>query len=217
MVLINIIGSNAIGKSTRVTTLVDFLDQYDFSVIQYDTPAKGLKEVGKLYETPQGKIFVYGNYQEKKKIWIGLDNAYLSKLEDRLNFMKYMSELGCDTFIQEGYFNNGSKKMTMNEIKDFGISSYKYFFFLYNEVQEYIDRTNGRTGNSRNEDWALNSAGWKNNLANFKMRDFYLEALKKDSGCSVYSLTKDEPKDYFVTKFFNRKHEIKQKEQISIF
>jgi hypothetical protein len=125
--------------------------------------------------------------------------------------MKHMSELGCDTFIQEGYFNNASKKMTLREMKNYGISSYKYFFFLYTEIQDYIERTNIRTGNSRNEEWAIDSRGWKTNIYNFEIMDFYIEAIKSDKNCSVYSLTKDEPKDYFVTKFFNCKHKIKQK------
>lgn len=205
MKLININGANATGKSTRVATLVDYLDNnYDVELVHRDC-RNGYKEVGRIY----GEYFVMGR-PTKKGLWAGIDLADYSSIQSRYDLYKDIHESYPQVkyFIQEGYFNNTSKTTTKEVLKDYGVDSYSYYYILYDDIQDFINRCNGRTGQDRGEDWALESAGWKKNILYKDIYKIYNDL--NEENCKAVLVDFESPKDYFVTEFFNTNHEKKE-------
>lgn len=203
MKLININGANATGKSTRVTTLIKYLEENFKAELIYKNCKNGYKEIGRIYKD----YFIMGRFN-KKGVWVGLDLADYSTLQSRLDLYKEISSEYPEVkyFVQEGYFNNASKNTTSDILKEYGVNSYHYYYIIYSDIEDYIDRCNGRTGLNRDLDWAKNSAGWKNNQNLYSIMDVY-DKLNEPNG-NTTKVDINAPKDYFVREFFDRTFEV---------
>lgn len=202
MKLINIIGANATGKSTRVSTFIRFLDSKEQPTLVFKNCRNGYKEIGRIY----GDYFFLGRFNSKG-VWVGLDTSDFSTQQSKLNLYKEikLEYPEIQFFIQEGYFNNSSKTLTKELLSKYGVDSYKYYFFIYDDIQDYISRCSNRTGQEKDFQWATKSAGWKANL-NFSVVFEFYKNLNED-GCSLKKVKFDEPLDFFVREFFNQEFE----------
>jgi|SaaInl8_200m_RNA_FD_contig_81_619839_length_10764_multi_4_in_0_out_0_4 hypothetical protein len=214
--IVNIGGSNGIGKSTRMNVLVNYMEEnYGKTDFEYDiTKGKDPKIIHKIVGfTSNGYLFIGGKTQ--KGGWVGWDKADFSSWGKRIALYKdiYDNYSDIHTIVVEGYFNNrsaqGSPKAIRAGVSENAVS--KNYVFLYDDIQEYIDRTNGRTGKDRGIEWAEKSSGWNDNAVFERFSKVYLEENIGEDTCTV--LNKDEPKDYFVKEFFGESVEVQEYKQ----
>jgi energy-coupling factor transporter ATP-binding protein EcfA2 len=201
---VNILGGNASGKSTRVTCLVKFLGEKFGEpelVFHHSMKTKKDAEVGRIYKTSIGNMFILGRFNKKGK-WVGLDTADFSTYDSRYAFIKYMFDnYDISYFIQEGYFNNRGYAFTLEKVLDNGAKVDKTieFFFLYEDVKDFQRRTNERTGKDRDLDWAENAPGWRDNLTQTRV---FNELKESETKTVLEKVSIDVPRDYFVEYFF---------------
>ncbi len=216
--VINIGGTNGIGKSTRMNILVEYVknkfksEPFMYNITKGKDPKIINKDVG---FTAGGYLFIGSKTQ--KGSWVGWDKADFSSWTKRIAMYKDIYENYPDihTIIVEGYFNNrsaqGSPKAIREQISP-NIANENYIF-LYNNINEFIERTNGRTGKSRGLDWAENSSGWKDNAVFLKYSKLYIK--ENQGGDKTVILNKDEDKDYFVKELFKESYGIEVIEEVS--
>ena len=201
-------GTNGLGKSTRVNALVEYLGK-DYKEISYtflkttkktpDGVMTTVKNIGRYY--PEKKTFIMGS-KNKKGVWVGLDNADITTFDDKYEFYKWIQKEYPDLeyFIQEGYFNNRSMRSSPDANRELFKSSHTVIF-IYDNVEEFLERCSGRTGKDKTLDWALNSTGWGDNGTCENLYNRYLvEVCDKHT---VESYKKDAPKDLLVNIIFN--------------
>jgi len=205
---INVLGSNATGKSTRITRLIEYLDKEygdPTFVIYYSMKAKKEVEIGRIYNTSLGKMFILGRFNTSKK-WISLDTSDFTTQESRFNFIKHMfKNYDINYFIQEGFFNNRGKVFTYEALKKRNINVDKAIevFFLYDDIEHYLLRTNGRTGKNRRLDWAEKSQGWRDNLGQRKhLEELKLMKCNGETETELYDVSPFEREDFFVNFLF---------------
>ena len=216
MKIINIMGSNGIGKSTRVNVLLEYMktkhtvNDFEYNII--DKTGKNVrKTVGQLFSN--GTLIV--GKKNKANNWVSWDTADFSSWDKRISFFKDLNDNypNVKIVIAEGYFNNKTMRASPNALrKATGCDSCSIYVFLYDEIDEFIERCNNRTGKNRGLDWAENSAGWRDNCGTRKLIDKY--KLDNDKNDIINLLGKDEPRDYFVTEFFNDNFEVIEKEEV---
>lgn len=221
MKLSNIMGTNALGKSTRINCLVDYLGE-DYEEVSYTFLRKSkaepdgvmttIQNIGRYYK--KHKILIVGR-KNNSGVWVGLDTADLNNWGSKIEFYTRIinKELPYDIehIIQEGYFNNTSMQGSPNALKTIGFTSADFYIFIYDTVDEYLERCNSRSGKIRDIDWAKNSPGWKDNTTYSNTLKNYKK--EEDSNFVVYKLCKDEHVDYFVRKLFNDTHEYNMEKQ----
>ena len=212
MTIINIMGSNAIGKSTRVNVLVEYLaSKFDYTNFKYnitdESNKKVYKTIGRLYSN--GYLII--GKKNKQNIWSSWDLADFSSWDKRISFFKDINDNypNVEVIIAEGYFNNRTMRASPNSLRnETGCDNCKIYGFIYNDISEYVERCDNRTGKIRGVEWAKQSSGWEDNKSFSNVIEKYkLENNPKDV---VKSLNKDEPKDYFVKELFNDNFEIKE-------
>lgn len=208
--LINILGTNGSGKSTRTDLLVKYLDSKKTPELVMMDCKNGYKEIGRIYDS----IFILGRFNKSGK-WIGLDLADFTTGQSRLDLYKYISEAypNVEIFLQEGYFNNGSKHTNKEHLLNYGVDSYSYYFFIYDNMQQFIERCNGRTGKERGEEWAINSAGWRDNTTFLKLYEYYSEL--NEENCIVYKCNIHAPKDLLIQELFNTTFIVEEQEIVT--
>lgn len=209
--IINIGGSNAIGKSTRMNVLIEYMEAkfgsepFSYDITKGKDPTIIHKEVG---FTSNGFLFI--GSKKKTGGWVGWDKADFSSWTKRIALYKdiYDNYPDIHTIIVEGYFNNrsaqGAPKAIREQVGENAIS--RNWVFLYDNIQEFIDRTNGRTGKDRGLDWAENSSGWQDNEVFKKYAKLYQEENQGKDETLIFN--KDEPEDLFVQILFNENMEI---------
>ncbi len=211
--IINIGGTNGIGKSTRMNILVEYAqnkfksEPFIYDITKGKDPKIINKEVG---FTADGYLFV--GTKTRAGGWVGWDKADFSSWTKRIALYKdiYDNYPDIHTIIVEGYFNNrsaqGGPKAIREQVSENAVS--KNYIFLYDNINEYIERTNGRTGKTRGLEWAEQSSGWADNAVFDKYSKLYIEENQGDDITVI--LNKDEDKDYFVKEFFNDTHSIEE-------
>ena len=206
--LINILGSNATGKSTRVSYLTKWLDSHWSSEgFEYNTVKKGLKDIGKFY--PELGLLILGG-NTRKGGWVSLDRADLSSYEQKLNFYKDIAENFPQvvSILQEGYFNNRSVQGSPNNLRNWGITSSKMYFLYYDKVEDFLERTNARSGKTeRGLDWAENSPGWRDNATVQETEERYLKDCNEMLDI-IKKVDINADKTYFITELFGNDFEI---------
>ena len=203
---IGILGSCATGKSTRVNKLVDHLcDTFESQEISYSFEKNGeivdMPNCGLFF--PSISLFVAG-YKTKASNWVGAD-AIFGKLGSKdliLPFIQDMIQFA-DTFLIEGYFAVGGGFLRPESLSSI-FSEFNQYYFTYDSLDEYVERTEGRTGHSwesRGKD-PEQSAGWKSNKG-FKsgMTKAKDELLTSGMRGQIVSLCKDTNIDYFIERF----------------
>jgi len=197
-ILVNLFGTNAIGKSTRMTKFVEALEERGTpEKIKWITPKSKTKEVP--IGIKLGNFFVIGKKATTGK-WVGWDTADYPKLTDRLDLYKKILDTFPDVeyIFAEGYFNNRTKTLTMENLKKSGIKNIHYYFFLYNHVEEYLERCRQRTGDfSKTLEWAESCRGWLDNRTIENVYKFY----KQNNEGLILSYDKDAPDDLLVIKY----------------
>jgi len=224
---INVLGGNASGKSTRVSCLVKWMEGKFGApelIIHYSMKKKKETEVGRIYNTSIGKVFILGKFNNKGK-WVGLDNADFSTYDSRYEFIKFMFEnYDLRVFLQEGYFNNRGYAFTFEKVIENGsnVDEVIEVFFLYTKVEQFLERTNGRTGKERGLDWAENAPGWRDNVSQRKHLEKLFETKENgETKTILLDVPIDETKDYFIQQLFNetcecKEEEIPKKEEIKV-
>jgi len=201
---IGILGSCATGKSTRLNMFIEYLD--DIAGIPYEThdytfTKKGeqvtIKNAGRSYANG---IYIVGN-KTKAGNWVGADYTF-GRLGDKVSiyeFMEKATEMN-DKFIVEGYFAVGGGFLRPDALA-FMFDRVSQYYFLYDTLEQYVERTEGRTEKTwteRGKDPAK-SAGWKSNQS-------FTSGMKKSiAGCrAVDQITKvdyTKSKHYFIDEF----------------
>ena len=163
---------------------------------------------GKERTIDLGRLYSDGLFIAGKKTgngnWCGADYVFgklgskdliLPAIEHVLTF--------ADTFLIEGYFAVGSQFLRAISLSKY-VNRFNQYFFLYDDLQEYIDRTEGRTGRTWEEQGKdpLTSAGWKSNKG-FKNTIPKSQAELDETGMDgqIIKLTKDEDINYFVNRY----------------
>lgn len=201
MKLINVMGSNASGKSTRVTALVKYLEEntppHKIEMIKGTCSDGVIRIIGIMFDN----IFVLGRKAQKGK-WMGLDTQDFTSIEDRLNLYKHISTVYPNTkfFIQEGFFNNKSKVYIMETLEQYGVESYEYYFFIHKTKQEYLERCDLRSGLTRDLSWVDTSSGWRDNSCLNRALSFYSTHEDLKRGCIVEDVSPSADVNYLIEK-----------------
>lgn len=177
MKLICLIGSNATGKSTRLTHVVDSLGE-DYQPLFIDN-----KEVGRIYI--EQRICIIGKRTGTRK-WVSMDSFPLQNWESRLKFFKELKESNkVDILLIEGYFNMVAIAGRPPNWHEIGFETLHYYFFLYDTIDQFLERINERLNGKqkKNMEWAKTSPGWRDN--NFRLKnglaDFYKTKSQQDT------------------------------------
>lgn len=202
--LINFMGANGVGKSTRTKALIDYLmDNFEYKDFEYEVTRKGSETKTEVIglEFSNGWL-VLGKFAKGGTQWVSLDAAFLSKWEQRIEFIETISKHPeIDTLFMEGYFNNRSRQSSPNNLKLHGVSEVHILTAYYDDIQEFIDRTNGRTGKERGVEWALQSAGWNDNKLFDKLYHEFVQERKGDD--VVDRLGINCPQEELVHRYFD--------------
>lgn len=196
--LVNLKGANSSRKSTKMSYIVKYLieraDKVDYLEHGILIEVKGLKYfyIGKL--TPKG-------------VYVSLDCSKLQKIEVRLEYMKTVIENhDVKVILCEGYFNNLSKRMhRLSFIKEFKIDRYEYYYFYSDTVEEQEKLMSKRSVKCTSYNTVANTLkGFSEELAFFKEI--------QDPDCISERVDIEEPRDFFVKKFFNENRDYETKE-----
>lgn len=205
-----IMGANATGKSTRFRTLVDALVEQFGDYIEYDYTFLDTKKgkertvvIGRLF--PNGYLAL-GSEAKNEAGWVCLDKAILSTQDMRTKFYKHVinKDYRVKHVFAEGYFNTMSPRSRPLFLRETGFDKIDCYFSFYEDVSEYLLRTNTRSGKERGLDWANASAGWKDNCGFQRAFDkTYRDEHDPTDGRRVFRMANDAPKDYFVDIYLN--------------
>ena len=202
MKFINYMGSNGSGKSTRTRVLVEYLkSKYEYKELIYPTKSKGTRNVGYIFDNGW---FILGAVT--KNSWVGFDRADFTKNSDRKEFLvELKNKYNIKVAFMEGYFNNRSEQMNPDELHNIGIEELCYLVSYYDNIEEFIERTNNRTGKTRGIEWAENSSGWGDNKQFKKILESFSKKLKECDEAirlDIYS-----PENILVSMFFDETFE----------
>lgn len=201
---IGILGSCATGKSTRLNMFVEYLDtvakipyeNHDYTFVKKDKMIT-IPNAGRAYANG---VYVVGN-KTKAGNWVGADYTF-GKLGDKLSIYDFLESVTetHETFIVEGYFAVGGGFLRPDALSHM-FDSVSQYYFLYDTLSQYVERTEGRTGvtwEERGKD-AEKSAGWKSNQS-------FTSGMKKAiAGCrpddKVVKVDYTKNKYFFVNEF----------------
>ena len=174
--LIKIIGGNATGKSTRVKQYIDSrTDSYQELSYTWNSITKKTPD-GKMMTINAGRLYEDGTFVMGKETmtgnWVGTDYVLgqMGNKDAAYTFLNWLSEFNVNTVIAEGYFAIGGGLYTLPVMEAEELfSEVEVYAFLYATAQDYLDRTNARSGKSVTEaDWEAKGTippGWGSNLA----------------------------------------------------
>ena len=195
---IALLGSNATGKSTRMTEYVHTLGQPD-KVLDYHFHKNGedrvIKCTGHIYNT----TLVVGRPNRKGK-WVGGDHT-LGKLGSTTcikEFFTHLDSIGIENVVYESYFGAGSTVLHPDQLRTYFKESHTYWF-LYDSLQEFTDRTESRSGST----WeakgkvASQSVGWKSDKSFHKLLARTTLQVE-DTDSTVQRVSIDVPKTWFI-------------------
>jgi len=200
---IALLGANATGKSTRMSEYIKTLGEPD-STLDYHFHKKGedlvIKGAGNFY----GDMFIVGR-ATRKGSWAGGDYT-MGKLGSKVciqEFLTYLDSMGVKTLVYEAFFGAANSAYRPEEIHNYFEESHCYWF-LYDDIQDYIDRTENRSGRpwSGRDKTPFDSAGWKGNLSFFKVFDkTALEVAGTSSTVERVPITA--PRDWLIIEMKN--------------
>ena len=206
--IIFIQGSNAIGKSTRVSHLVDSLGDtwedhhYTFNKVSKKEPTPKTTTILAGRQYPCGTYIV--GRPTLSGVWVGTDYAF-SQLGGGYSILKYLDTVvraGAQTVIVEGFYGVGNLLGPASLGQLYGTDLNKeYYFFIYDDIEQFIERTEGRSGKTwprtRVKTGAIieaeNSAGWNGNSICIKREQEWREGLNE--GDKVVKLGWEAPVD----------------------
>jgi hypothetical protein len=209
------LGVNAIGKSSRVTALVNYLEtKFKYTELSYTTTLKlhngntkdvHIKNIARIYENG---VMIIGR-KNKMGVWVGMDLGDTPNWAAKLAFYKYVIDnattLGVNHIIVEGYFNNGSMQGSPESLKKLGFTSGDYCFFIYDNVEQFLERCSNRVGKDKGMEWAVNSVGWRDNA--MYSRSYDKHKMQEDENFKIHKFGWLEPIDLLVRMYFNDTYE----------
>ncbi len=200
MKVINFMGANATGKSTRTKVMVDYLKtQFGFKEFLYDTNKKDQQNIGYLFDNGW---LILGNETKGGNSWISIDKAFFTSHDDRQAFiMDLIANYEVEVLFMEGYFNNRSERCGPQAMRDIGVTTTHILFSYYDNMNQYIARTNGRTGKTRGPEWAEKATGWKDNAVFEKRHKSFLNEIEFED--AVERVDIDETVEFLVQTFFD--------------
>ena len=212
MRVINFIGANATGKSTRTKVLVDHLmENFEYEPVEFTYTKRSKKEGDKVITSDVGLKFsnnwvIFGKFSGKEnESWVGLDSGMCSSWDQRSAFVQKMKDDGVDTVFFEGYFNNRSKIAGPETFRNAGADEVHILVSYYDDVNEFLERTNVRSGRlHRGLDWAENAPGWKDNKGIINSQKYWNEQSKE--GDTVTRIDINEPREYIVHRFLDKNY-----------
>ena len=198
---IGLLGANATGKSTRMTEYVKSLGTADTvydHVFEKNGEMKTIKGAGHIW----GNTMVIGRPSRDGKKWCGGDHTMgqLGSIACVEEFFRHIDGMGIEVVVFEAYFGNNSTMYRPDRLREFFETVHNHWF-LYDELEQYIDRTENRSGQTW-EDKGKNpeeSAGWRNNVAYFKALGLTKEQVE-DTDSTVERVAIDAPVDWLVKK-----------------
>ena len=195
---ISLLGSNATGKSTRMTEYVSSLGEPD-KILDYHYRKNGedlvVRNAGYIY----GTTIVVGSRGKNGK-WRGGDHtvSILGSQACVKEFFEHLDHIGMETVVYEAYYAAAAKLFRPNQLREYFLESHTYWF-LYDTLAEYVERTEARTGRN----WAERgkdpekTSGWKTNVHSYKVVEHSsLEA--EGSNCTVERVSVYAPRDWLV-------------------
>lgn len=220
MHLINIYGSNATGKSTRVFYLYKYLEsKYKKHPIYFEikNKSKNVYEHGQCGYVFENGWAIFGKETSNGESWVGIDTAMLPKQSDRFKFFREVQDYNKESpytiqnMVFEGYFNSVGPKFTPANFREEcpNLTACDFIILFYDKIEDFIERTNVRGSHDKGIDWAENSLGWKFNQDRAEMLINALANNPKDD--FVFRLDINEPKDWLVKHYLNDLFELEEK------
>jgi len=207
MTVINYIGANATGKSTRVSVLVEYLEQkfesepVEFTYIKR-SKKDGDKEITSTVATRFSNGWVIFGKKDKSGKWVGLDTGMCSSWDQRSAFISEMKKSGAEVVLLEGYFNNRSKIAGPETFHKAGADVVHILVSYYDKCEDFLERTNIRSGRlERTMEWAENAPGWKDNKGIINSQKYWEEQAEKDDTITRISI--NEKREFLVNAFFD--------------
>jgi len=202
-----IMGANATGKSTRMKALVDFLGSSyrDYEYTFFDTKKDKTRtiNIGRFY--PDTGFLILGSEAKNHAGWVCLDKADLSTQDMRTDFYKHVinNDKQVKRIFVEGYFNTVSPRSRPNFLKQTGFNRIDCFYMFYDTPEDYLARTSARAGHDKDLDWAVNSAGWKDNLGFSRAYDKCMNSneYEPNNGKNVERIDNDASREFLVERY----------------
>lgn len=208
---IGILGSNATGKSTRVNALVDSKGD-DYAILEYTWDSVTAKyPEGRKRTLTAGRVYgdtIILGRKSRTGNWVGTDYVFgeLGNFDAIFGFIDWLRDQGIKNVVGEGYFAMSSDRFHPDHLREKSVfKNTDLYFFLYDTPQEYLDRTNTRTGKDFTEDdWKKEGrvgkvpTGWRSNGTFHKKFN-----RAKDKAVENDNITRvdiDADVDYFVGK-----------------
>jgi len=200
---IALLGSNATGKSTRIHEYVKTLGEPD-SILDYHFHKNGEDRVIKSAGNVYGDMFVVG-LATRNGSWAGGDYTMgrLGSMECIREFYVHLDSMGIQTVLYEAMFGASSSVYRPEQILNYFGESHVYWF-LYDDIQEYIDRTEKRSGRpwEGRKKTPSESAGWKSNSSFLKVMNITTETVAGTTS-TVERISIDAPRDWLITEMKN--------------
>lgn len=186
--IITLRGVSATGKGTRVSTLLEYLKtKYEYESI-FISGYIGKEKLKKDYQIgvifPSIKLFFLGKWVRSNKMkrlisWSSLDG--LSGYQDTLYYdlPKFFVD---HSIIWEGYYGGRGAHLYPSTLISSGVKSFRYFHYLYNDIEELQERCLGRSGSR------IKGSCYSDNVGYLRedLRDKELNNLRKqfEDGCT---------------------------------
>lgn len=191
-VYVNIKGSNASRKSTKIDCLLKYLLSKGAS--------EEIVEGGFLLSYNNKKYYFFGK-KKKNGAFAGIDTTPIaprnSMRERHEHFGKMIKDFGVDYIFTEGYFNNfGSEQEKMELLTPLGITERHFYFQAFDTLEETLESQRNRK---------ITNTDKKSTIDVFNKIDERVKQFKSynEPNTITKRVSAKEESDYYVKIYFN--------------
>ena len=191
-VYVNIKGSNASRKSTKIDCLLKYLLSKGAS--------EEIVEGGFLLSYNNKKYYFFGK-KKKNGAFAGIDTTPIaprnSMRERHEHFGKMIKDFGVDYIFTEGYFNNfGSEQEKMELLTPLGITERHFYFQAFDTLEETLESQRNRK---------ITNTDKKSTINVFNKIDERVKQFKSynEPNTITERVSAKEENDYYVKIYFN--------------
>lgn len=191
-VYVNIKGSNASRKSTKIDCLLKYLLSKGAS--------EEIVEGGFLLSYNNKKYYFFGK-KKKNGAFAGIDTTPIaprnSMRERHEHFGKIIKDFGVDYIFTEGYFNNfGSEQEKMELLTPLGITERHFYFQAFDTLEETLESQRNRK---------ITNTDKKSTINVFNKIDERVKQFKSynEPNTITKRVSAKEESDYYVKIYFN--------------
>ena len=191
-VYVNIKGSNASRKSTKIDCLLKYLLSKGAS--------EEIVEGGFLLSYNNKKYYFFGK-KKKNGAFAGIDTTPIaprnSMRERHEHFGKMIKDFGVDYIFTEGYFNNfGSEQEKMELLTPLGITERHFYFQAFDTLEETLESKRNRK---------ITNTDKKSTINVFNKIDERVKQFKSynEPNTITERVSAKEENDYYVKIYFN--------------